>query len=99
MQCTLKSSNGDVIFDAASGVVTEVRESSDPSCEGSLSPIFLIDVKRLLELMGPELIEEGETDILFAGYWYSTEDGEEGYEGPAEEAIRLAQNHAGAFIL
>lgn len=81
--CRLMSSHGEVTFDASNGVVTAVEEydTDEPGC---LQVIYLVDVKRLRELL-PDFEEHGEVDILNAGFWYVTERGSTAYEPPQKE--------------
>jgi hypothetical protein len=77
--CKLMSSQGEVTFDAVTGIVKYIvnYEKDDP-----LPNIYRVDVDRLRELLPAFDATHGEVDILNAGFWYLTERWGTEYEPP-----------------
>lgn len=90
-ECILRSSHGDVYFDLPSGVVTRIDELAPPT---ELPKITMVDVRKLL-VADPGVEARRETDILFAGYWYEMDNGQEGYEPPMPLSVLEAQRKGG----
>jgi hypothetical protein len=76
--CKLLSSHGEVTFDTATGMVTDIVRY-DPDDPDGLPEIYKVNVVRLLEVF-PDLGDE--IDIVNAGFWYLTERGGTEYEPP-----------------
>jgi hypothetical protein len=88
----LVSSNGHLLFRDTDGVVEKIVEEDIPECKGTLANIYAVDLD-ILRKVDPRVDEFGESDILFAGYWYVTERGPAHYEPPAWDYIEeLRQN-------
>lgn len=90
-ECILRSSHGDVYFDLSSGVVTRIDELSPPT---ELPKITMVDVRKLL-IEDPGVEVRRETGILFAGYWYEMDNGQEGYEPPIPMSVLSEQREGG----
>lgn len=81
----LKSSEGYVEFNEFTGVVVGYHE--DDTSNGTLAKIYAVDCE-LLKSIDPVGFAEGESDILFAGFWYVTDRGSTGYEPPEWDYVR-----------
>lgn len=97
----LRSTYGTLEFNGVTGEVVgyQTAEVRGPRSQGRMlfdvafekqdffESIRKIDVDNLLKV-DPRLLRNGETDILFAGYWWENDDGDTGYEPPVPEELR-----------